>query len=248
MIDMIDTDESTALSMALTTDILCFVRNDLLSQQAVTFHQNSFVLTETLNNHKNAIVQDIQHFLLEDTAPLGIKQQALKSAISLYQGQGGLVENIVSQNNMLKHNMEHERARIKKQYEDGRQIIISENVPLTMAGAWVSEDTRMQRRMRANQLKKEYEQSLEAIKINLPKEVVQDVILQCVRFLLKNAREHIQELNIGSQVDTVHISSHDTLLKEDDYPNHPLSLFLNIKKEQLSEQPPIISSKQKHAP
>lgn len=245
---MIDTDESIALSMALTTDILCFVRNDLLSQQAITFHQNSFALTETLNSHKNAIVQDIQHFLLEDTAPLSVKQQALKSAISLYQGQGGLVENILSQNNMLKHNMEEEKARIQRVYENERQEIINESIPSSMAGAWVSDDTRMQRRMRADQLKKNYEQSLEAIKINIPLNVVQEIVVHCVGFLLENAREHVQELNIGSQVDTVHISSHDTLLKGDDYPVQPPPLFLNIKKEQLSEQPPTTSSKQKHAP
>lgn len=101
----IDIDKIQALSLKMASDIVLFVRDDLVQQKTCPIYCDNFTITSVLSRKIPDISQKIQNYLLEDNLPISVKEEAIKSVISLYKGDGGLVGALLDQDDEIKKEM-----------------------------------------------------------------------------------------------------------------------------------------------
>ena len=98
MVDIIHTDDAKRLAISLAGEIVLFVRDDLVTQKAIPLQNDTITLTAVLSRIVPILAQKIEKYLLSDTpTPLQVKEQALKTSMLLFKGQGGLVHSLVQQ-------------------------------------------------------------------------------------------------------------------------------------------------------
>lgn len=238
MVDIIHTDDAKSLAISLAGEIVLFVRDDLVTQKAIPLQNDTITLTAVLSRIVPILAQKIEKYLLSDTpTPLQVKEQALKTSMLLFKGQGGLVHSLVQQSKELTHLVSEKRQAIQNMHDEEMENWINER---TKNGKRVLDET--EKRIQSLHSKNILNASLSGLHITITPDQAQKIAKKSCLYLLREAQQYTlqDQLILRNNETTLGDMENKTIIGQDvvgqDLSDQGMVYFDNDLRQKIREE------------